>query len=700
MPVVDVEPSQFPLGDAGQRPVLFRIPSWKKRHEVRMTFPGAVEVGKHVACTWDLAPFIAYHLGLDPRDFAPSLESSWSDLQVEAAIRDMPGYERWKELELGEKLRPYQVRGALHLARRGPAFLCDAPRLGKTVEAVAAAVLAGARKVLVVAPATTKLGWAKEAYKWGGGVVPLIATGQKGTLVRWRCPDCNMSGLDHSSGQAEPDSNCPSCAMRNGYATGLGRFEALEIEGRQDVQVVDGSLVSVAIPHCKVHGDLTGRIGLTCPYCEEELHRKIDQAGWFIVNWDILAPRTEKDNNGMVHARQDQPGWVAALSRHQWDVVIADEIHCLRGWKQKADRKGLTRADCFERIVENIPQRWGLTATVICGFTRDCYKPWRLLTGGAATDHDNEPWVWMREYADAHGGGEQGGHYTNDGETERALTEMKYRLDCYRLERTMRDVSDQLPPKTREPVEIEPTDSLVADAEKLHLLLRSPKKAGKVEGAVNRALKRVLPLKLDVCVPSVLEDLASRNKVLVFTSSVDSCERALKAIQKGMKRADQRTLMRRARAKVWYGRGNDPLKRAAQAEQFVNYDGAGVFLTTIKSLQVGISMKGVTTTHFLELGWDADELIQAENRAYEIGTTGLVIRYYMVRKSIDDRQAARVLPKLATIEALTVDKDASGISSTLDRDTRKHEDMSFQELLSDLTAGVMVDYAFDLSELG
>lgn len=64
------------------------------------------------------------------------------------------------------ELLPYQRDGVEFLTTRQHAMLCDEMGLGKTIQAIAAINKLGARKVLIVCPATLKLNWYKELDKW------------------------------------------------------------------------------------------------------------------------------------------------------------------------------------------------------------------------------------------------------------------------------------------------------------------------------------------------------------------------------------------------------------------------------------------------------------------------------------------------------------------------------------------------------
>lgn len=69
-------------------------------------------------------------------------------------------------------LRPYQIAGRDFLAARKRAMLADQMRVGKTPQAIAAADLIGARRVLVACPAIACEHWRNEWATWSPGRPP------------------------------------------------------------------------------------------------------------------------------------------------------------------------------------------------------------------------------------------------------------------------------------------------------------------------------------------------------------------------------------------------------------------------------------------------------------------------------------------------------------------------------------------------
>ena len=71
---------------------------------------------------------------------------------------------------MNKTLKPFQIIGAKHLASGFHKMLADSPGLGKTPVSIAAALMVGALSVLIVCPASVRLGWKKEIEECLGAV--------------------------------------------------------------------------------------------------------------------------------------------------------------------------------------------------------------------------------------------------------------------------------------------------------------------------------------------------------------------------------------------------------------------------------------------------------------------------------------------------------------------------------------------------
>lgn len=104
------------------------------------------------------------------------LKPYWEDYQASWATdcdREFPA-------PSGKSFLPYQRAGIAYCLRKGNAIIGDEPGLGKTVQAIGLANALGARRTLVICPATIRLNWRREILAWSSkpGVVPqVIETG-------------------------------------------------------------------------------------------------------------------------------------------------------------------------------------------------------------------------------------------------------------------------------------------------------------------------------------------------------------------------------------------------------------------------------------------------------------------------------------------------------------------------------------------
>ena len=82
-------------------------------------------------------------------------ESSWSD-----------GYDAGYPCPPGKEFLPYQQAGINYVLGRDNSIIGDEPGLGKTIQAIGVANALDARRVLIVCPASIRLGWQREIHSW------------------------------------------------------------------------------------------------------------------------------------------------------------------------------------------------------------------------------------------------------------------------------------------------------------------------------------------------------------------------------------------------------------------------------------------------------------------------------------------------------------------------------------------------------
>lgn len=712
----------FPLGARGERPIFFPCHlTWDRMRELT-SIPGIERAPGGLRCTPDMAPSLATWLGLS----CPSLglETHMTDAELEAEALALPGLARYKALGLGQLLRPYQKDGAMFLARRSYAMNCDPMRSGKSLQALAASVLIDAKRTLIVAPALAKWVWAEEIAKWLKEE-PLILEGRGGDIARRYCRACMARGHvpapnQDGSGPAAMV-RCEACKMRNGQSRGfklydVRRLEQCEFEpcktcsGTGLVRVTTdaaagllfdsaaeaGAAIEAATEVrecldcdngrraigpfvCRKHPDVAlpdpGSV-LDCPRCIEEMHAAIDASRYVIVNYDLLVAQKAADAAGRAYYRDDLLGWGPMLAHHHFDLAIADESHLLRGWSSDQKKKGTTRREKFIQVTENIERVWALTGTPIYGYVRDLWGQLDAISKGAFSGPDSRlPFNFATRYCDGHKG-EYG--WVWDGRTLFADTELPERLKFVKIQRPRSEILSNLPPKIRQTIRIDDTRA----SKKIPRFSKDTDNTGKI----TRLLKSTFEVKVDAVVENVLGEMAQGARVVVFTLLRESAERLAKAIEKECAKRENRLRMSQVDAKIWCAHGDTTAQaRFEMARSFREHVGAGAFVTTIDAVQVAVSLKGATSVHFAELHWQPSAMLQAEDRPYEVGTSGLTIVYYIVRGSVDEHVEQVVLPKVETLSRVVAERGALEIKDAF---YGKDQNESLGQLLDSLTAHV------------
>lgn len=579
----------------------------------------------------------------------------WSALSCEIAKIEEADPVEMFDLEMADPYRNYIANGIV------------VHNSGKSIQSLMASVLVDAKRVLITAPSLAKWVWADEVAKWIGEEA-VICEGRGGSTVRVYCKTCMARGTVNGN-------RCPDCRMRNGSARGY--------------RLVDGpSWAVTSVPNtepvafvCRKHPEIEHVVATLdevettkCAKCTAELHATIEKARYVIVNYDILIAQQHNDKSGRVFLRPHLRGWAPALAHHAFDLCIADEFHLLRGWSPAAAKAGTGRREKWIAVTENVPQVWGLTGTPVFGFTRDLWSQFDALSKGAMTGNNARlPFTFHAHYCE---GFKDEYGWKADGRSYAAETELPQRLSVVKIQRKREEILSSLPPKIRQMIRVDPS--------KQHVV---PTLTGAAEptGKIAKAMTATLADKMDVIVENVVSELAQGNKVVVFTLMKPSAEKLAAKIAAVCALKENVTRMREVNVRAWRAHGEVSAQtRFDMSRAFREHSGAGVFVATIDSVQVAVSLKGAASVHFAELHWQPAALLQAEDRPYEVETNGLSIVYYIVRGSIDEHVEHVVLPKVETMSRLVQEKGAAELKNVMSVSSNQ----TLDELIAALTAGI------------
>lgn len=609
------------LGARGTRPVRFAC-SMAQAQQLVGFLPGVTYAPGGVACAWDAAGVVARFLGTD----APPLPTVKADA--------LPGLAEYRRLGLGKVSRPYQHEDEAFLVQRSAAMLCQPPRAGKTLTALAAACLMAAERVLVLAPAIAKWVWADEIAKWLGKSA-LLVEGLACSDVKRYCLACMQSG------RAADGSRCPACRARNGSSYGYTITEVHKTEAPIVARAKEGDLRWRCRKHPEFDSDPDQPT--RCERCLDDLIVELRKPGYVLCNYELLQAHAKRDKRGRVTAPKHLRGWAEVLASIQWDLVMLDESHELRGWDTTRKRRGKLRKDIVKRVVAGAPAVWGITGTPIFGYTRDLYGQLDVITNGMWGD----PAIWANRYAGAVKGAY--GMIADGSSNEDELAE---RLSVIKVQRPRSEILPYMPAKQRDVYYID-----------------NPKPArrrrdGELPGTMGQLIAAIAPIKRPVIVDRVLEELSAGEKVYVLTFRRNSCEAMAKALETAIAKRAWRARMQAVNAQVFAAQteaGIGPKARKQVARAFVDHQGAAVIVATIRSMRGALSLRGATRVHMADFDTDPSAMEQAEDRPFEPGSTGLSITHYVVRESIDDDLAASVIPKFRAKDRILNDENARDV---------------------------------------
>lgn len=607
-----------PLGERGQYPVIFPC-SHNAAMRVYQCVPGVVYASNGVACTWDTAPLVAKILDV------PVPEAPVDQVQA------VPGLEEYRRLFPPDVPRQYQKEDAVFLAQRRYALLCNPMRSGKSLTALMAATLTGAKRGLILCPSVAKWVWADEVAKWTGKRA-LLLDGLNCDMARLYCLTCMQRG------RLPNGEHCPDCKARNGQSYGYNIFDVRATEEPLKRDECDEW-------YCRKHPERKVAAGEVevCPLCRDELAEQLLTADWVICNYDLLTPKASRDKRGRAHMKGTMRGWRDALAKCQFEIALLDESHYLRSFTTAYSKQNSTRRAHVRKITDNVPIVWGITGTPIFGFVRDLWGQLDTISKGAFGDGID----FTRRYC----AGVQGEYgWVAEGRSHEA--ELISRLNFIKIQRPRSEILKNMPAKQRRVLHIESEKTIPR------------RRNGTPRGSIGKMIAAVAPVKRPYVVANVLQELSEGLKSYVLTYRRNACEALGKAIEREMKKREWKNRMRSVNAEVWLGQteaGMTAQARFEAARAFVEHQGAGVFIATIDSMPGGLSLRGATCVHMVDFHTSPSAMEQAEDRPYEPGSTGLSITHYAVKGSIDDDLEAIVIPKFQNKDKLLNDENAQHV---------------------------------------
>ena len=341
-------------------------------------------------------------------------------------------------------------------------------------------------------------------------------------------------------------------------------------------------------------------------------------------------------------------------------VILADEIQQIKNRKAPRTKILLELAKHKNAIA-----RWGLTGTPMRNRNRDIWATFDFIQPGSMGGY----WNFAKRFCGAHQGdfGWEDHENTNSDELATRLTAVSYRL-------LRRDVAQWLPKSDRAVFLCEMSS---ADAKRYYAL--EAQLASKAGAALNDAdspgaidamkvlAKATVASKMAMAVERIKYHCEERGvKLLVFANFHES----LRDLWERVEPTDPSVKPAVDVPVFCAGGWMTPDKRKKVIEQWKQTPGAAVLLANALSSGVGIDLADAEVAVFIELAWVPSDFMQAESRVQDVHlgkrTTPPVFEYLVVKRTIDEDMATRLLEKVKNIEAVVgVDGETKGMADTL-----------------------------------
>ena len=350
-----------------------------------------------------------------------------------------------------------------------------------------------------------------------------------------------------------------------------------------------------------------------------------------------------------------------------WDLIVIDECHRLGNPKTRQTRCVVgyrpTRKEAAAGAVptSGIPARRKLALSGT-PFENKPAELWPVVSY-IAPDLFSSRSAYERRYC---GAGMDGGYYAANGATN--LEELGQRLrGCCMVRRLKRDVLKELPPKTRQVVQMD-TDGLedaIKSEQRVWHLHESDLAAAQVAMELAKASDTEAEFKAAVealrtktslvftelarvrhqtalkKLPRMIEMLAEEidnlgsPKVVVFAHHVDVLQAAASAFKGGVLIT-----------------GDTPHDdRDAIVQRFQRDPNCGPFFGSIRATGEGITLTAASTVVFFENDWTASKMAQCSDRCHRIGQKdNVLVKYYILPGTVDAHMIATWIRKEEILE--------------------------------------------------
>lgn len=328
---------------------------------------------------------------------------------------------------------------------------------------------------------------------------------------------------------------------------------------------------------------------------------------WTVVYYDNFSSGKQVDN------------YVNSLKRANFGIVIFDELHKLKHGKSK-------RSQNVDKTVENIPTRWGASATVSSNRPMDVRNQLKII-GHHLGDVDEKK--FKNDFA--------GLGYNKDEDAEIKSAERLNRwlnLSGVYVRRSKSDIRDM--PNLHVGDETTPVDS-----NKFNQYYSSKIKQYKdPELPISQliaARETVAHLKTDKTTNNVIQTVsngltksAAASKVVVFTNFIESGKQLVDKINAGLHELNPKFYV------LPYLSGTKKSDRSQVKSRFTDDPNAKVLVMSMRMGGTGIDFPNAAQNMIInDFDWTPEAAEQSEGRIYRINTDHPVNIKYMVGEGLD-----------------------------------------------------------------